>query len=186
MPRLDGFAATREIRAGSDEASRTPIIALTASALASDREKCLAAGMDDFVSKPLRRETLIAALNRWVGVVAAAPGALEGEALAELQEVAGEHWGALVDSFLDDLPVQLAELTASAGDLGRTARVAHVVKGASSSMAAGRLAGAATALEAAVASGDAAAVAACVADVEREAVAAATVLRATVDVATAG
>ena len=192
MPRLDGFAATREIRAGGGEAARTPIIALTASALASDREQCLAAGMDDFVSKPLRRETLIAALNRWVGVAAAAPAAVPAPAavvddagLRELQEVAGEHWGALVDDFLDDLPTQLAALTASA-DLGEVARLAHVVKGTSSTMAAPRLAAAAAALEAAALRGDVSGGADCLAEVEREAVAAADALRATVGVVPTG
>ena len=190
MPRLDGFAATREIRSGGGKAARTPIIALTASALASDREQCLAAGMDDFVSKPLRRETLIAALNRWVGVtvppVAEAPaeapaGAVLDEAgLRELQEIAGEHWGALLDDFLDDLPVQLAAL-ADSTDPAQTARLAHVVKGTSSTMAAPRLAAAAEALEAVALAGGGTGPA--LRELEEQAVEAAAALRdATVEV----
>ena len=111
--------------------------------------------MDDFVSKPLRRETLIAALNRWVGVSAALPTlpVLDRDGLRELQEVAGEQWGALVDDFLADLPVQLVALTTCQDDPAVLARVAHVVKGSSSTMSAVRLAAAAEALEAAALSG---------------------------------
>jgi PAS domain S-box-containing protein len=66
MPELDGYEATRSIRAAESSGRRTPIVALTANAMEGDRERCLASGMDDFVSKPLRRETLVAALEHWV------------------------------------------------------------------------------------------------------------------------
>ena len=88
-----------------------------------------------------------------------------------------------VDDFLDDLPAQLAALTACA-DLGDVARLAHVVKGTSSTMAAPRLAAAAEALEAAALGGDVSGVADRLAEVERQAVAAAAALRATVGVVT--
>lgn len=68
MPRLDGLEATRRIR--SDEAAsqgrRVPVIAMTASARPEDRERCLAAGMDDYVCKPLDRKTLARVLGRWL------------------------------------------------------------------------------------------------------------------------
>ncbi|AWH55002.1 hybrid sensor histidine kinase/response regulator [Stenotrophomonas sp. ESTM1D_MKCIP4_1] len=67
MPVLDGYAATRQWR--SEEAAqgqvRLPIIAMTANAMAGDRERCLQAGMDDYLSKPINRETLHALLQRW-------------------------------------------------------------------------------------------------------------------------
>ncbi len=67
MPEMDGFEATRRIRAHEETSgTRTPIVALTANAMEGDRERCLASGMDDFVSKPVRRETLILALERWL------------------------------------------------------------------------------------------------------------------------
>jgi CheY-like chemotaxis protein len=63
MPELDGLQATRQIRA-AEGARRVPIIAMTALAMPGDREACLAAGMDDYVSKPVRLPALEAAIRR--------------------------------------------------------------------------------------------------------------------------
>jgi signal transduction histidine kinase/CheY-like chemotaxis protein len=65
MPTLDGVAATRKIRAIGGPVSETPIIALTASSEAKDRQRCLEAGMDDFLTKPIEPADLDAALDRW-------------------------------------------------------------------------------------------------------------------------
>jgi CheY-like chemotaxis protein len=65
MPVLDGFEATREIRALDGEAARIPIVAVTAHALPGDRERCLAQGMDDYVTKPLRVRDLERVIARW-------------------------------------------------------------------------------------------------------------------------
>jgi PAS domain S-box-containing protein len=75
MPEMDGFTATRAIREREHAASRhIPIVAMTANAMQGDRERCLAAGMDDYLSKPVRLEPLRAVLERWVAAsVADAP-----------------------------------------------------------------------------------------------------------------
>jgi CheY-like chemotaxis protein len=68
MPGMDGFAATRAIRAAEAGTSRhIPIVALTANAMRGDREQCLASGMDDYIAKPVAKQTLTAALERWGG-----------------------------------------------------------------------------------------------------------------------
>jgi CheY-like chemotaxis protein len=68
MPVLDGFEATRRIRAALDgRGARTPIVALTADALAGDRERCLACGMNDYMTKPVSSAQLAAAVRRWAG-----------------------------------------------------------------------------------------------------------------------
>ena len=65
IPVLDGYRATGEIRRRQGASSRTPIIALTGSATPADRERCLAAGMDDYLTKPLSVKALAATLARW-------------------------------------------------------------------------------------------------------------------------
>ncbi|MFK7859081.1 MAG: response regulator [Granulosicoccus sp.] len=67
MPRMDGYEATRLIKSGDSINAPTPIVALTANAMDGDREKCLLAGMDDYVSKPVRTQVLSHMLEKWVG-----------------------------------------------------------------------------------------------------------------------
>lgn len=66
MPEMDGYEATRAIRAGQTPNPNIPIVAMTANAMKGDREKCLTAGMDDYLSKPLEPETLNACLAQWL------------------------------------------------------------------------------------------------------------------------
>jgi signal transduction histidine kinase/CheY-like chemotaxis protein len=75
MPELDGYAATREIRAREDAGRRLPIIAMTANSMDGDRDRCLEAGMDDYVSKPIRSDELLDVLTRLV----APPARLRGD-----------------------------------------------------------------------------------------------------------
>jgi two-component system sensor histidine kinase/response regulator len=68
MPELDGYETTAEIRRREGDGERTPVIAMTAQAMDGDRERCLEAGMDDFISKPIRHANLVATLRRWIPV----------------------------------------------------------------------------------------------------------------------
>ena len=65
MPTMDGYTATAELRRLEDGEPATPIIAMTASVYAEDRKRCLAAGMDDFIAKPLDPDELAATVARW-------------------------------------------------------------------------------------------------------------------------
>ena len=66
MPEMDGFQTTREIRNSETDGKRIPIIALTANALTGDREKCLSAGMDDYISKPIEPDKLEEILKKYL------------------------------------------------------------------------------------------------------------------------
>ena len=72
-PVLNGFEATRSIRAGSGPNARTPIIALTANAMQSDKDACLDAGMDAFLTKPFNKEGLAECIERLIGGRQSAP-----------------------------------------------------------------------------------------------------------------
>ena len=73
MPEMDGFEATRRIRLSEAGGRRTPVIALTAGVLKEERDQCYAAGMDDFLSKPVLKKDLEIALERWLNTTSAQP-----------------------------------------------------------------------------------------------------------------
>src|SRR5262249_28224669 len=73
MPEMDGYVATAELRRREGTSSRTPVVAMTAGAMEGDRETCLAAGMDDYVTKPLEMATIGSVLRRWVPVSEGTP-----------------------------------------------------------------------------------------------------------------
>jgi two-component system sensor histidine kinase/response regulator len=101
MPEMDGFAATAAIRARERDLGlpRLPIVALTAHAITGDRERCLAQGMDDYLSKPFRQPQLLAVVRRWVAHAgSASAGAPETTAAGELTTPPS----ALVNDCLDE------------------------------------------------------------------------------------
>ena len=68
MPEMDGYEATREIRAGESPGRHVPVIAMTAEAMAGTRELCLEAGMDDYITKPVKMVDLFDALQKWIAI----------------------------------------------------------------------------------------------------------------------
>ncbi len=154
MPEMDGFEATRRIRVEENELHLPPvhIIAMTANALAGDRELCLAAGMDDYLSKPVRVEALSAALRRGVEkttmerVQESKEPLLNPETVQGLRELRmpGEPdpISELVDLFLADAPGLVSRIRAAftARDGHELERVCHTLKGSASNLGADRLA----------------------------------------------
>lgn len=144
MPELDGFAATAALRARPAAAGRGPVIIAMAASLEGDRERCLAAGMDDALAKPVRGEDLAAALERWFGPVE--PDALHG--LRELRDDAAVR--GLIDGFAADAQGRLAGLRAAAGagDAPSLEAAAAALQGAAATIGAKGVARLAARLEA--------------------------------------
>jgi len=176
MPVMDGFAATASIRREEREAGRgrvLPIIAITANALQGDREACLAAGMDDYLSKPFSQQELAAVIGRWMALPLAAtvhhddaPPRLPREsvdviqrdvinraALEKIRALSRERGDALVQkviaAYVDDAPQQLRQLQDAIDglDTGNVRRIAHTLKSASANVGAEALAAMCKAME---------------------------------------
>ena len=172
MPVMDGFEATREIRGQERHGKRIPIIALTANALASDRDNCLAAGMDEHLGKPLELAKLEACLAQHLAGrspqpidAANVPAAPPPEApvdLPALREIVGDDaqfQRELIDTFIASGDATLAQIVAAldASDFATVRKSAHSLKGASANIRAQPLSTAAKHLESHAASGNAAA-----------------------------
>jgi CheY-like chemotaxis protein len=142
MPELDGYDATAALRGREGLNRSTPIIALTAGAGAADRERCLAAGMVEYLTKPVVPEALKAALDRW-----APPDPVRAAVLRRLDQVTGGDPGAaplvtaLVCSFLAQGPGELLD-AAGRGDAPAVAAAAHKLQGAAANLGADELAAA--------------------------------------------
>ncbi len=156
MPVLDGYAATAEIRRLEGDARRTPIIAMTAHAMAGDRERCLAAGMDDYVSKPLRAADLDAALERWIDIHG--PTVMDRSVLAALAREVGEPSIAdeIRDLFLTELGPRMDAIhrAVDGGDTEALRIAAHTLKGSAASVGAVAVSGAAAEIEQLAARGE--------------------------------
>jgi len=153
MPDMDGLEATRLIRSRSD-IPQPRIVAMTASVFAEDREACRAAGMDDYVAKPVRRDELAGALVRAgaitvVGVPAGTPSAGAGagasvdlSALSDLLSSLGDKApmaeARLIDTYLRELPRMIDQLRVAleTGDREVLHRVVHTLKSSSASLGA--------------------------------------------------
>lgn len=162
MPVMDGLSATRRIRTEETESdrARVPIVAVTANAFAEDRARCIAAGMDDYLSKPYSEDDLVRMLGKWLPhgsrpIAAASVAdkhngqptrsqnepsstAIDPSALANLKASRPDLLQRLITTFLAHAPVALDELAAAAkrGDLETLAVVAHSLKSSSANLGA--------------------------------------------------
>jgi CheY-like chemotaxis protein/HPt (histidine-containing phosphotransfer) domain-containing protein len=151
MPVLDGYEATRRIRTSEGESPRTPVVALTAGALDGDRERCLAAGMDEYITKPIRIEELQRVLESFLGTPAPHPvdaptSTVDGVPvdLGRLRSIAGSDvtfQRHLVGLFVDECNGQIGEVGTSLASCRATEarRAAHSLKGAAANIGAEEL-----------------------------------------------
>ena len=182
MPDLDGFQTTRAIRVRElATGRRLPVIAMTAHAMKGDRERCLDAGMDGYVSKPIDRDSLRLAIEHVLGegALAARPAlttASDDAAVFDPHELAARTEGdvplmrAMIASFLTEMPARQVDLAAAleAGDCDRLRRVGHTVKGSAGTLGAHLLGAAGAALERAGRDNDVAGAQSAAADLTRE------------------
>lgn len=154
MPNLDGFDATiaiRQFETGEAGSSETPIVAMTANALATDREKCLAVGMNDYLSKPFRLAELRDMVLRWLPstaqVAGIGPSLTEATTIPELEEL--RQLGAedsdieeIINCFAADSRAKHAAIGVAidTDDRDALSKLAHGLKGASAQLGAGGVA----------------------------------------------
>jgi signal transduction histidine kinase/CheY-like chemotaxis protein/HPt (histidine-containing phosphotransfer) domain-containing protein len=152
MPEMDGYAATGEIRSLRSKVldHHVPIIAMTAHAMKGAREKCLASGMDDYVSKPIQPEKLLEVIEKWLGEpkrshpkktpAGVAPVKKTFDRTGFLDRLLGDKdlAGEVLDGFLADVPLQVHEMKKAldTGDAHSIRQQAHSLKGASANVGA--------------------------------------------------
>jgi len=172
MPEMDGFEATRIIREREGAARHTPIVAMTAHAMAGDREKCIEAGMDDYTSKPLKRDSALAVISKWLGSRGkdAKAGPVKGRSrrpaadrsvfdiTSALERMDGDRplLNELIALFNEQLPAQITSLSNAIEncDAAKAVQESHNIKGAARNLSADRLAAVAEEIETKAKAGD--------------------------------
>lgn len=148
MPEMDGFTATQHIRAMNDGTSNLPIIAMTAHALMGDRDKCIAAGMNDYISKPIKTEELVKMVDKWLNIVVEDADDTVAEEKTSIDELFDKaHFNSvsmedpefqkeLLITYLNDMEKRIEKLDAliKVKDFGLITSESHTIKGASLSL----------------------------------------------------
>ena len=192
MPKMSGYEATGNIRQReqSNQLPRMPILAMTANAMAGDREKCLASGMDDYLTKPIKVELLKERITHWLSQ--GAKKALDRPELQEpsletvkkelikmdildtqtfemLKELMEEEFTGLLDSYMEDAPKLLEDIQTSSrqADLEVLIRAAHTLKSSSNNIGALKLGDIAMKMEATGKEGNLAEATAMIPDLEK-------------------
>jgi signal transduction histidine kinase/CheY-like chemotaxis protein len=151
MPDLDGYETTRALRAREQGTAHMPVIAMTAGSVQGERERCLASGMDDYLTKPLRMRSLKEALTG-----ASAPGLLHEAVIADLDDLGDDVLSGLVTLYCDEAAGRIAELS---GAISRSEpltvrHAAHKLAGSSRTIGATGVAMVACELESTARAGD--------------------------------
>jgi len=171
MPKMDGYAATRRIRKHEAEGEHVPIIAMTAHALKGDRQRCLEAGMDDYLAKPVNPDDVMDTVLRWFRgelgeAIQEKPEPTEEEAEAEpvIDEVQAIRTtggnirilNRVTGVFMSNVPGEIEQLKAvlGDGDADETRRLAHSIKGAAAAIGGNRVRDTALKMEMAAKEGD--------------------------------
>jgi len=159
MPEMDGYEAATEIRRREGDLKHTTIIAMTANALEGDRERCFAAGMDDYISKPVKQEMLSEAIERWTAertasdqredlsepTPADSASVIDPGVIAELRGLQSstdpDFFNHLIDLFIEETPHRLAAIREALAKSNAEAlgHEAHALKGSSAHLGATRM-----------------------------------------------
>jgi PAS domain S-box-containing protein len=188
MPVMDGFEATRAIRSGKTKVPnrRIPIIAMTAHSMTGDRELCLKAGMDDYISKPIAPQALAEAIKKWLDRVQEQPPevaaskqktkSVQGQVVFDRPALLARLMGdrdlvkEIIAVFLEDMPRQIQKLRLhiEQGDAGSAGEQAHAIKGAAANVGGLALSAVASELEKSGRAGRLEAAAALLPELERQ------------------
>ncbi len=188
MPEMDGYEATRNIRhIEKEQGGHVPIVALTANAMETDRERCFDSGMDDYVAKPFKQRLLITVLQRWLSVDGGAmlederavqtqdpieneEATIDRTVFESLKELMGDEFSVLIDAYKEDTTefLRILKDACEKNDHASLQVPSHSMKSSSANIGAMRLSALAKKLEEQVRSGTLENVAQQVSEIEKE------------------